>query len=77
MRRVEGRGYFVEWDSTGEGYARVVVKAAPSVEAEAAGQWLPEDQWLTYERRGADAFEEALKAALGEIWPDRTPHRIP
>jgi hypothetical protein len=24
-----------------------------------------------------DAFEEALKATLGDIWPDRTPYRIP
>lgn len=76
MRRIDGPGYFVEWDSAQE-YARVVVKAAASVEAEAAGQWLPEEQWLTYERQGEDAFEEALRAALDDIWPDRTPHRIP
>lgn len=77
MRRIEGTGYFVEWDSEGEGYARVVVKAAGSVELEVVEEWLPEEQWLTYESRGASAFEDALKAALDDIWPDRTPHRIP
>lgn len=77
MRRIEGHGYFVEWDSGGEGYARVVVKAAATVEDEVAQRWLPEDRWLSYEYRGEGAFEEALKATLDGIWPERTPHRIP
>jgi hypothetical protein len=77
VQRIEGDGYAIEWDSEGQGYARIVVKAAASVEQEAAEEWLPEDQWLTYEFRGDDAFEQALKAALDDIWPDRTPHRIP
>lgn len=77
MRRIEGHGYFVEWDSDGEGYARVVVKAAATVEEEVAERWLPQDQWPAYECRGEGAFEEALKAALDDIWPERAPHRIP
>ncbi len=77
MQHIEGPGYRIDWESDGEGYARIVVKAAASVESEAAEQWLPEDQWLSYEFRGEDAFERALKAALDDIWPDRAPHRIP
>jgi len=77
MRRIEGEGYFVEWDSDGAGYARVVVKAAATPEQEAAEEWLPEDRWPTYEFHGEDAFEQALKAALDDLWPDRTPYRIP
>ncbi len=77
MRRVDGDGYFVEWESEDPGYARVVVKAAASPEDEAAEAWLPEDEWLSYEFHGPDAFEEALKATLDDLWPDRTPYRIP
>jgi hypothetical protein len=77
MRRIDGPGYRIEWESEGEGYARIVVKAAASPELEAMEHWLPEDQWLSYEFRGEEAFERALKAALDDIWPDRTPYRIP
>lgn len=77
MKRIDGEGYFVEWESAEPGYARVVVKAAASAELETAEEWLPEDQWLSYEFHGQDAFERALKAALDDIWPDRTPYRIP
>jgi hypothetical protein len=77
VRRVEGDGYFVEWESEPPGYARVVVKTAAGPEQEAAEEWLPEDRWLSYELHGEDAFERALKAALDDIWPDRTPYRIP
>lgn len=77
MRHVEGDGYRIDWDSGGDGYARIVEKAAASPGLEAAEQWLPEEQWPTYEFTGEDAFERALKAALDDIWPDRTPYRIP
>jgi hypothetical protein len=55
----------------------VVVKAAATPEQEAAEEWLPESQWPSYEFHGKDAFERALKAALDDLWPDRTPYRIP
>jgi hypothetical protein len=77
VRTIEGPGYRIDWDSEGEGYARIVVKAAASQALETAEEWLREDRWCTYEFTGDDAFERALKAALDDIWPDRTPYRIP
>jgi hypothetical protein len=77
MRRIESEGYFVEWESEGEGYARLVIKKAPDLASEIAEKWLPEDEWFSYEFHGEDAFELALKAALNDLWPERKPHRFP
>ncbi|MFV0463094.1 MAG: hypothetical protein ACK5MP_07880 [Nostocoides sp.] len=77
MQRVDGDGFFIEWDSDGDGYARIVVMVAEDPQSEAAKRWLPQSQWLTYEFRGETAFEDALKASLNDIWPERVPYRIP
>jgi hypothetical protein len=77
VRSINGPGYRIDWDSDGDGYARIVVKAAATPAEEAAQEWLPENRWPSYEFTGEDAFEQALKATLDDIWPDRTPYRIP